>query len=130
MLKVKLIPATQKTPEVLLDPKGFVRIKGRCMDKNYSGCPRPISDWIDEYKMQPAEITIIDIYLEYVNGFNSAILITLFRKFLTLKPAGRKLVINWFYEEGDEDILEQGEYISSAIKTPFNYIMVQEPVHV
>lgn len=75
-------------------------------------------------------MTILVIYLEYVNGFNSDVLIILFRKFLTLKAAGNKLVINWFYEDGDEDILEQGEYISSVIKTPFKFIRIQESVQV
>jgi len=34
----------------------------------------------------------------------------------------KKFIINWFYEEGDEDILERGEYFSSILNIPFNFI--------
>jgi hypothetical protein len=36
----------------------------------------------------------------------------------------RKVFINWFYEEGDEDILERGEYLSSVLDVPFNFIEI------
>ena len=40
----------------------------------------------------------------------------------------KKYIINWYYEEGDEDILEKGEYISSVLNIPFNYIMIGDPL--
>jgi hypothetical protein len=33
-------------------------------------------------------------------------------------------MINWYYEEGDEDILEKGENISSVLDVIFNFIMI------
>jgi hypothetical protein len=33
-------------------------------------------------------------------------------------------MINWYYEEGDEDILEKGENISSVLDVTFNFIMI------
>jgi hypothetical protein len=35
-------------------------------------------------------------------------------------------MINWYYEDGDEDILEQGEYISTTLEIPFNFIMTSD----
>jgi hypothetical protein len=40
----------------------------------------------------------------------------------------KKYSINWYYEEGDEDILEKGEDISSALNIPFNFIMISDPL--
>jgi hypothetical protein len=34
--------------------------------------------------------------------------------------------MNWYYEEDDEDILAQGENISSVLDIPVNYIMLSE----
>jgi len=31
-------------------------------------------------------------------------------------------VVQWYYEEDDEDILERGEYISSTLNIPITFI--------
>jgi hypothetical protein len=33
-----------------------------------------------------------------------------------------KLIVNWYYEEGDDDILERGEYYESILGIKINYI--------
>ena len=35
---------------------------------------------------------------------------------------GNKLTINWYYEEGDDDIMERGEYYESILEIKFNFI--------
>jgi hypothetical protein len=40
----------------------------------------------------------------------------------------KKYIINWYYDEGDEDIIEKGEYISSITEVPFNFIMISDPL--
>ena len=35
----------------------------------------------------------------------------------------RKLVIQWYYEHDDYDILERGEYISSTFNIPIEFII-------
>jgi hypothetical protein len=37
----------------------------------------------------------------------------------------KKFIINWYYEEGDEDILERGEYFSSILDVPVNIIKIK-----
>jgi hypothetical protein len=34
-------------------------------------------------------------------------------------------VFNWYYEEGDEDILERGEYFASVLDVRFNFIKIK-----
>jgi hypothetical protein len=35
---------------------------------------------------------------------------------------GHQLKINWYYEDGDDDILERGEYFSSILDLPISLI--------
>ena len=35
---------------------------------------------------------------------------------------GNKVDINWYYEEGDDEIQESGEEMSDMIGYPFNFI--------
>ena len=89
---------------------------------------KQIEEWVDEYISNPAELTSVDIYLEYFNAINFKIYLNLLKKIGSIKLINKKYIINWYYEEGDEDILEKGEYISEILDIPFNYIMITDPI--
>ena len=81
---------------------------------------KQIEEWIDRYVCDPADLTCVDICLEYVNVSNIRIYISLLRKIESIILKNKKYVINWYYEEGDEDILEMGKDISFYLNMPFN----------
>lgn len=123
MLEKKIL-STKNTPEISLDPEGIIKIKGRSMNGNVTELSRQIEDWVDEYICDPADVTSVDIYLEYFNGINLKIYMSLLKKIASVKLKNKKYIINWYYEEGDEDILEKGEYISSVLNIPFNFLKI------
>jgi hypothetical protein len=124
----KKILSTKTTPEIDLNPEGRIKIIGRSMFENDGEFSVQIEKWIDEYICNPAEITSVDICLEYFNIINFKNYYKLLRKIETLNLMNKKFIINWYYEEGDEDILEKGEYISSVLNIPFNFIMISDPL--
>ena len=124
----KKILSTKCTPEISLDPKGIIKITGRSINENVTGFSEQIDEWIDDYVSNPAEITTVDIYLEYFNSVNFKIYFNLLKKIGSIRMINKKYSINWYYEEGDEDILEKGEDISSALNIPFNFIMISDPL--
>jgi hypothetical protein len=126
LIKAEKILPTKNTPEVVLDPEGIIIIRGRLMNENVAEFYRQIENWIDLYICNPADFTCVDICLEYLNGTNSIIFISLLKKITYIKEKDKKFFINWYYEEGDEDILEHGEYISSVLDVRFNFIMISE----
>jgi len=126
LIKGGKILSTAKTPEIFLTPDGVLVIRGRWMMENSARFSMILSDWYDEYIFDLSEISSIDVYLEYFSGVNLFILISFLRKILCSKLIHQQLPINWYYEEGDEDILDLGEYISSYLGTTFNFILVSE----
>jgi len=126
LIKAEKILSTKNTPEVVLNPEGIIIIRGRSMSENVAEFYKQIENWIDAYICNPADLTSVDIYLEYLNSVNSMIFISLLKKITSVKLKNKKFIFNWYYEEGDEDILEQGEYISSVLNVPFNFIMISE----
>jgi hypothetical protein len=120
------ISETTKTPGIMLNPEGVIKIRGRWMMENIADFSRKLSSWFDTYACDPPEISCIDINLEYFNGFNSGLLISLLRKVLFINRTNKWLIVNWYYDEGDEDILELGEYLSLILEKPFNFIMVTD----
>lgn len=125
LLKKKIQP-TKSTPEISLNPNGMIRINGRSMIGNIIEFGRQLNDWIDKYIDSPADLTCVDFYLEYLNTNNLKFYISLLKKIETVKLKDKKFMINWYYEEGDEDIIEKGEYIASVMDVPFNFIMLSD----
>ena len=123
----KKILSTKNTPEISLNPEGIIKIRGRSMNGNLAEFYKPIENWIDTYICNPADLTCIDFCLEYSSGTNS-IIFSILKKIKYIRLKNKKLIVNWYYEEGDEDIFEQGEYLSSVLDIPFNFIKICDPL--
>lgn len=117
--------ATKNTPEVILNPEGKIKIRGRSIHENAVDFFAPVEEWISAYILSPANVTSVEMALDYFNSASAKVFISILQKvtYVTLKH--KKFVINWYYEEGDEDILERGEYFASILDVPVNFIKVK-----
>lgn len=119
------IEQTKVTPEIYFNPGGAFFIKGRSIRANISEFSKPVEDWINEYIKDPPEITVINIELEYLNTNNLKFFIDLLTRTAFVKLKNKKVNVTWFYEEGDLDIHEKGESISSIVGMPFSYVSMK-----
>jgi SiaC family regulatory phosphoprotein len=123
-MKELRISPTKNSPEILLNPNGMIKILGRSIHENVTEFFAPVEDWVEKYIEVPADVTCVDLNLEYFNSASAKVFIHLLEmiKHVTLK--NKKFVFNWYYEEGDEDIFERGEYFASVLDVSFNFIKV------
>jgi hypothetical protein len=119
------ISPTKNTPEVILNPEGIIRIKGRSIHENVTDFFEPVEDWISEYIKAPSEITSVDMNLEYFNSASAKVFIHILQKITYVTLKHKKFIFNWYYEDGDEDILERGEYFASILDVKFNFIKLK-----
>ncbi|MFP4366839.1 MAG: DUF1987 domain-containing protein [Bacteroidales bacterium] len=118
------IDGTNRTPFVSLDPSGKFKIRGRSIHENPSKFFDPIMNWMEAYLRDPVETTVFDIELEYFNSGSSRYILEILR--LLMEDGGDKnLIINWYFEDGDDDLLERGQYYESILNTKFNFIEFQ-----
>lgn len=120
--EVHILP-TNKTPEIILKPVGVIKITGRAIDESRSVFSDQIMGWIDDYLLNPAKSTELRIDLEYLNSYNSIVLASVIRKLALLSQQSKTLVIKWYIDEDDDDLLERGKYISSTFNIPIEFIM-------
>ncbi|MDX9697003.1 MAG: DUF1987 domain-containing protein [Bacteroidales bacterium] len=119
------IEGTPKTPSVSFDANtGIIEIKGRSIPENSIEFYRPLVEWLEEYSKEPQKLTTVNIQLEYFNTSSSKCILDVFKKLETIKKAKNEVIINWYYEEDDEDMLEAGEDYESIIRIPFKMIEV------
>ncbi len=123
-MKRIFIESTRQTPFVEFDPNGQLRIKGRSIHEDPSGFFDPLVAWIKEYLKQPQETTIFDIELEYFNSGSSRYILMILQH-LSETDKVNKILVNWYYEDGDDDLLERGQYFSSLLNLNFNFIEIQ-----
>jgi hypothetical protein len=123
------IPGTPKTPTVDMNVEsGVIEIKGRSIPENSIDFYRPVVEWLDKYAESPAPETKVNIQLEYFNTSSSKCILDVFKKLehVFKKNGDKGVVINWFYEEDDEDMLEAGEDYQSILKIPFKMIELED----
>ncbi|MBQ5403367.1 MAG: DUF1987 domain-containing protein [Bacteroidales bacterium] len=122
------IEGTPKTPEVSFDAKsGQIEIKGRSIPENSIEFYKPLVDWLDKYADIAQGVVNVVIQLEYFNTSSSKCILDVFKKLENIHNKNKiDVVINWYYEEDDEDMLEAGEDYQSILKIPFKMVEISE----
>jgi hypothetical protein len=124
MEELKFAP-TKNTPEIILNPDGMIKISGRSIHENAADFFAPVEEWISSYINSPANVTSVDMELEYFNSASAKIFISLLQKITYVTLNHKRFIINWYYEDGDEDILERGEYFATILDVPVNFIRIK-----
>jgi len=116
---------TPKTPYVLLDPSGEIKFKGRSIPEDVSIFYDQILDWIKSYSSSPKLSTLVDIEMEYLNSGTSKYMLKILKAIKDIDTNGYELKVNWIYEEGDDDIMERGEYYASILDIDIRLIEME-----
>ncbi|MBK8340452.1 MAG: DUF1987 domain-containing protein [Flavobacteriales bacterium] len=126
-MEALILEGTPKTPHVHFDAAtGRLELKGRSIPENSIDYYKPLITWVDRYAREPRPSTVLHIQLEYFNTSSSKCILDLFKKLEIVRTAGNEVVVNWHYEEDDEDMLEAGEDYQAIINIPFKMIQIEE----
>ncbi len=115
-------PSSAKTPYVLLDPAGIIKFRGRSIPEDVGQLYDPVVAWINDYVQKPSAETEVDVAMEYLNSGSSKYMLKILKAIKQIDVMGFSLKINWYYEEGDDDILERGEYYASILDLDINLV--------
>ena len=117
------IQETEATPTVEFSPEnGILTIKGRSHPENSKVFYNPIISWCEEYVSTEPEKTILNVELEHFNTMTSKSLLDVFRSLKPLHDEGKDLIVKWFYEADDEELLDAGQTYQEI--TGLNFEMV------
>ncbi|MBN1181470.1 MAG: DUF1987 domain-containing protein [Bacteroidales bacterium] len=125
MMENLVIEGTKKTPEIQFLSDGKLKISGRSIPEDPSKFYNTLLLWIYDYCNNLSPTTIVDIDLEYFNSGSSKYILQVLRELKVAADKGNEIKINWYYEEGDDDILERGEYYASILEIDINFIEVK-----
>jgi len=118
-----IINKTEDTPQVELDiNKGTFVITGRSLPENAIEFYKPVFTWVEESMQSVSGKNIaVEIRLEY---FNTASSKQIAKLFLQLENFIEKntIIIKWFYEKEDNDMLVSGNQYAKFLNLKFEFI--------
>ncbi|MBN2275663.1 MAG: DUF1987 domain-containing protein [Bacteroidales bacterium] len=117
-MKTIVIEATHSTPAINFCTDGRLLIEGRSLPEDVNRFYKPLIEWIIGLQVESVKL---DINLEYFNSASAKKLLELLKS-LDANSKIKHLVINWHYEEGDDDALETGQIFEDLLrKAQFRY---------
>jgi hypothetical protein len=133
-MKDLILEAGQYTPKIVLKPEQrLFCFFGNSFPVNPTEFYRPVIEWFSEYlKLYTSnDEIIINFDFNYINTSSSKQIATLFMLFDSL-PVRDNILINWYYNENDNDMLETGErYAGYAdLKFKFTDKTIEIPIQV
>jgi hypothetical protein len=119
---------SRTTPEIQFDlDQGKYLIRGRSIPSDANSFFSPLERWVDDFaQTAPEGVYQVDVRLEHLNTGSVRSLLTIFFKLTRLDDSGRKVQVNWYYEEDDEDMMDKGEELSLILERPFSYISFRD----
>tara|TARA_B100000809_G_scaffold259966_1_gene305998 strand:+ start:1122 stop:1505 length:384 start_codon:yes stop_codon:yes gene_type:complete len=121
------LEGSPKTPTIEFNSgSGNLLIKGRSIPENSIEFYKSLIEALEDYNNSPQSNTKVDIQLEYFNTSSSKCILDVFKRLEKINAGDSEVVINWYYEEDDEDMLEAGEDYQAIIDIPFKMIEVEE----
>ncbi|MCR9249796.1 MAG: DUF1987 domain-containing protein [bacterium] len=115
-----VIEPTRNTPFVNFDfDAGVFELKGISSPENSLDFYNPIFEAVDNFNNEKLEVNMA---LEYFNTSSSKCLYQIFKSIKKLHTGGTQVVVNWIYDEEDEDMREVGEDYSDILDLEMNYM--------
>ena len=115
------------TPLVNFDPEeGILEMKGRSSPENSIQFYQKVIINLGLFAESEHGAFTANFAFEYFNTSSSKCLFDIFKKLVKIQASGKHLVINWFFEEDDEDMMEAGEDYSDLLDLEFNFIEIED----
>lgn len=116
-----ILEGTKKTLNVRCT-HGFIEFSGCSITGNPRIFFQPVFDWIRRYIKNPAEITIVNCHIEYLDTASLKYLNEIFFLLVGIKSRSADIRINWKVSDNDPEILDIGQILEKRLKYNFNFI--------
>jgi hypothetical protein len=126
-----IIQSTEFTPFISLNPESrIIEFEGVSRPEDVSAFYTPVIDWITDYESDLYKINVsggkkfelnILFKLSYFNSASAKMIFLILESLSRIRKMGYPFNIEWYYEEGDDQMYDDGYELSEAIDIPFNF---------
>ena len=134
-MEILQIPEKNHTPRVLLDPNaGIFEFEGISLPEDLFAFYMPVLEWFDNYISTIRKIENQSAYpspkvtfkMTYYNSGSVRMLIFILQKLKMIVDIQTDTVIDWYYEEEDLHILENGKDLADLTGVTFQFKILKD----
>lgn len=113
------IEPTDHTPGVEFNAQtGKLRLTGRSLPENAIEFYDPLFDWLENYIAIAPNQTELHVDLDYLNSISQKMIVEILKNTKKVQSSGKVISVNWYYDEEDEKMMEEGKAIASEFELP------------
>jgi hypothetical protein len=122
-----IIEGSKQTPEINFDAaSGILSLSGRSIPENTFEFFNPVLNWLDAYALEAPDKVVAKINLEYFNTSSSKYILEILKRLKGILKDGKEVLVQWYYEEDDEEMMETGEDYEDVSGLTFEIIGIEE----
>ncbi len=107
----------------MFDPaRRIYEIKGNSYPENTAETYEPILNWIENELAKINTEVVFEFKLDYQNTASSKMMSSVFAKIESAYQTKKDIVIKWYYDEDDEDVIPEIQSYHSYDKLPVKFI--------
>jgi hypothetical protein len=126
-----IVEATEFTPEIIFNPDNWqLSFKGVSRPEDVMKFYMPAINWlklldenIQTHTNEKYNIAIIHLifHFSYFNSSSSKMLLQIIEIIKKIQRDGIDITVDWYYDETDEQMYDDGQDLAEAVDIPFNY---------
>ena len=122
-----IIDGTKISPRINLNfEEGLIELEGRSLPEQAHDLYKPLLKWLEEYKINPKELTTVIFNLEYINSSSNKYILQILKKIDELHKAGNKMDVTWFYDEEDDDLFETATEYNDVLSVDIKIKVIKD----
>ena len=134
-MEILQIPEKNHTPRILLDPdSGIFEFEGISLPEDLFAFYMPVLEWLDTYIATIRKVENQTYYpspkvtfkMNYYNSGSVRMLIFILQKMKMIVDIQTETVIDWYYEEEDLHILENGKDLADLTGVTFQFKVLKD----
>ncbi len=119
-----ITPSKQKPDLQFSSETGELVIAGQSLPENATLLYGAVLEWVEEYAKSPAPKTTLIFKMKYYNTASSKMFFSIIKRMNLMYKSGADVEIQWYYQQDDEDMLDQGEYFRDLVDLPFKFFQM------
>ena len=119
------IEASEDTPKIYFEPEVEIYLlEGKSLPENAIDFYRPVFDWTQNFfhsgDVPPS--VVINFKFDYFNTASSKQIAKLLR-IIENSPSSENVIIKWYYDEEDTDMLKAGNRYNKLMNVHFEFVV-------
>lgn len=120
MMMLLEIEGTTTTPKIICNPeKGLIYMAGDSYPENSFEFFNALLKWIEDYLTEGENSLQLELRLVYLNTSSVKVMMDIFDMLEEAYLRGRKISLNWFYDNRNERVMDLAEEFKEDCSFPF-----------